>query len=567
MKRKKKIVIAIAVALVTLLVVFPAAVFGYLNWKVFPPGKLTPLVVNEVNKMINGRLACERIELTFFETYPHLGIRFTNGQLISHAIQDSLHSGHEAHSGADSLLCFTQATVSLRPLDYLFKGIVTIGEIVVENPFLYGFVDDGGVANWDIFVSGKDSTAVGDSSSALPPIDLQKVRIVDGRFIYDDHQTGLYAEVGGFFFQLSGSLTTEGNTLDIETGSSSILFRSQAYTLNNKLALRLKSRIVLTDGFNTVTLQGAELMVNDLPFTADGAMTNLPERRSLGVNLEMGLKASDMNELLGFIPDAYLKDREKMVAAGSVTMEGNIYGEIDGSVVPTVDLCLKIAGGSFFMAGVKQGIEALEMDMDLHLNGAEPELSYITLEDLTLKGLNTSLDVKGTATGLMHSPAIDACMKGQIDFTRLGEEFLNPDTLLVRGKMDVDIDASFLLDDLVNGRYNRIKASGKLDIDTLRAYSHPYEVDVFVANAHLAIDSVKATSAYIAGNDLLQATLTVDSMQVKYKEGIDTNISWLEASAKTSPVMDTTAVIPLTTHIRVKQLKTLLPDSVWLVAG
>jgi hypothetical protein len=31
--------------------------------------------------------------------------------------------------------------------------------------------------------------------------------------------------------------------------------------------------------------------------------------------------------------------------------------------------------------------------------------------------------------------------------------------------------------------------------------------------------------------------------------------------------MDTTAVIPLTTHIRVKQLKTLLPDSVWLVAG
>jgi hypothetical protein len=280
----------------------------------------------------------------------------------------------------------------------------------------------------------------------------------------------------------------------------------------------------------------------------------------------MGLKASDMNELLGFIPDAYLKDREKMVAAGSVTMEGNVYGEIDGSVVPTVDLCLKIAGGSFFMKGVKQGIEALEMDMDLHLNGAEPELSFITLEDLTLKGLNTSLDVKGTATGLMRSPAIDACMKGQIDFTRLAEEFLNPDTLLVRGKMDVDLDASFLLDDLIEGRYNRIKAYGKLDIDTLRAYSHPYEVDVFVANAHLAIDSVKATSAYITGNDLLHATLTVDSMQVKYKEGIDTNISWLEASAKTSPIIDTTSVIPVTSHIRVKHLRTLLPDSVWLVA-
>ncbi|MDR1980785.1 MAG: AsmA family protein, partial [Tannerellaceae bacterium] len=315
MKKKKKILIGIAVALFTLLFVFPVAVFGFLNWRIFPPERLTPLVVKEVNKMVNGCLTCEKIELTFFETYPHLGIRFTNGQLVSHAIQDSLHIGHEA-LGADSLLRFSQATVSFRPLDYLFKGIVTIDEIVVKDPSFYGFVDDNGVANWDIFVSGKDSTAVGDSSAALPPIDLQKVRIVDGRFIYDDHQSGLHAEVGGFFFQLSGSLTTEGNTLDIETGSSSILFRSQAYTLNKKLALRLKSRIVLSDGFNTVTLQGAEMMVNNLPFTADGAITNLPERRSLGVNLEMGLKASDMNELLGFIPDAYLKDREKMVAAG-----------------------------------------------------------------------------------------------------------------------------------------------------------------------------------------------------------------------------------------------------------
>ncbi len=62
-------------------------------------------------------------------------------------------------------------------------------------------------------------------------------------------------------------------------------------------------------------------------------------------------------------------------------------------------------------------------------------------------------------------------------------------------------------------------------------------------------------------------SLSVDSLNIKYQDDINTNISRLAIQAKTSPVIDTTAVIPMTAQLKFDYLRTRLPDSVWLVAG
>ena len=93
MKRKKKILTIIVLASITLIFILPAIGFSILNWGVLPPEKLTPLVIEQANKFIDAHLDCERVELTYFETYPYLGVKLTNGHLISHAAEDS--TAHE----------------------------------------------------------------------------------------------------------------------------------------------------------------------------------------------------------------------------------------------------------------------------------------------------------------------------------------------------------------------------------------------------------------------------------------------------------------------------------------
>lgn len=565
MKINKKLITAIVATLVTLFFILPGIGFSILNWGILPPEKLTPLVIEQTNKFLDAHLDCERIELTYFETYPHLGIKLINGHLISHTAEDSTAHAEELTIPSDSLLAFKRAVISLRPTDYLFGGKITIGEVIIDQPRFYGYVNKKGAANWDIYSSEPDSADT--HKKPLPPIDLQKVRISNGHFTYDDRQGDLFTEINGFFLNLDGSLLNGETTLDIETGSTSILFSSPTYTLENKLALKLKSRLLLSDNYNKITLNDAELLVNNLPFTADGSISHIPLLKQAKIDMEVGLKISDLNDLLGFIPDAYFQNRDKTLAKGSIIMEGNIHGYLSDSIVPTVNLCCKIENGSYHMKGIKQGIDTLQMDLDLHLNGLYPDSSFVSLEQLTLKGLTTSLDMSGKVTNLLTSPNVDAKVKGKIDFTRLAEEFLNPDTLFVHGVMDADLAATFNVDNLLNSQYDKIYASGRLNIDTLKAYSRPLGMDVFITKADFSVDTTQQTSSYLDNKKLLRMAFSVDSLNVKYKDDISTNISRLAIQAKTSPVIDTTAVIPMTAQLEFDYLRTRLPDSVWLVAG
>lgn len=565
MKINKKIITTLVVILITLFFILPGIGFGILNWGVLPPEKLTPLVIEQTNKFLDAHLDCERIELTYFETYPHLGIRLTNGHLISHTAEDSVADVEELAIPSDSLLAFSSAVISLRPTDFLFGGKITIGEISIEEPRFYGYVNKNGAANWDIYSSEADTVDTG--KKPLPPIDLQKVRISNGHFTYNDRQADLFAEINGFFLNLDGSLTDGKNKLDIETGSTSILFSSPTYTLENKLALKLKSQLLLSDNFNTITLSDAELLVNNLPFTANGSISSLPPFKQNKIDMEVGLKISDMNDLLNFIPDAYFQNRENTLAKGSIIMEGSIHGFLGDSVAPSVNLCCKIVDGSYYLKGIKQGIDTIQMDVDLHLNGMYPDSSFVSLERLRLKGLSTSLDMSGKVTNLLTSPNIDTKIAGKIDFTRLAQEFLNPDTLFLQGVMDADLVARFNVDDLLSSQYNKVYASGRLNIDTLKAYSKPLGMDVFVSKADFSVDTTQQGSSYLGNKDLLSMSLSVDSLNLKYKDDVSTNISRLTIQAKTSPVIDTTAVIPMTARVEFDYLRTRLPDSVWLVAG
>lgn len=570
MKRKKTILLSVLLTLVGIFFVLPAIGFSILKWGVLPPEKLTPLVIEKTNEFIEAHLECERIELTYFETYPYLGVALTRGRLISHQAEEADAHTEELAIPSDSLLSFQKAVVVFNPTDYLFGGKITIKKVRIEAPRFYGYVNREGKANWDIYQSeldSPDSLPADSLKKPLPPIDLQEVDIRDGHFIYNDRSQDLYTEIDGFSLRIDGSLTYGENQLDIETAVSSLLLRSPAYTLSNKLSLQLKSRLLLNRRARSLTLRGAELKLNNLPFTADGSIGVSPLTGRTEVDMEMGLDVSDMNDLLRFIPDAYFRNREQMIAKGSILLKGSIRGELGDSLVPSVDLCCQINEGSYHIKGIKQGIDTLQMDLDLHLNGPHPDSSYISLEELTLKGLNTSLFMQAKASNLFRDPSVRTTIRGKVDFTRLGEEFLNPDTLLLQGVLQADLQAAFTVSDLINSRYSRVQSSGELYIDRFKAYSRPLEIDAYVSGARLFAGAIEKESEYLDAKGLLNATLSVDTFNMAYGKEIRTQISRLEMSANTTPTIDTSAVIPLTGRIEFGRLQSRLPDSTWVIAG
>lgn len=558
MTRTKKIILTIVLVLLGIVFLLPIIAFGVLRWAVLAPEKLTPLVTQEANAYLNdARLECDEVELTYFETYPYFGVKLINGRIINET--DSL--------PCDTLVSFKRTIVAINPT-YIFNSKrIAVELFFIDTPRFYGYIAPDGKANWDIVQSTDTTTQDTTQQQPLPPIDLKKVRIKSGRLVYDDRQQDLYTEVNGFYLNLKGSFANQDNEngVRLETGSSSILFDSPAYTLSNHLRMDFKSELSWTYMMREITLKDAELRVNDLPFKASGSIKRREAGQPSLVDLGFNLNILDLNEILHFIPEQYLKNRDKMAATGSILLEGKIQGEVGDSVVPSLDLCCKIDNGSYHVEGVQQGIDSLRMDVDLAFNGPCPDSSFVKVEELVVKGRNISLDVKGSAYNLFDNPAIRSKIKGNVNLTQLAKDFLNPDTIILEGEMSADLTTAFTVNDLLDSNMSKVEADGALNIERFKATSPVFGLDAYIAGLSLKAGSAKKESRYMQTDELLASNLQIDTLNIQYKENINSRISHLELRVNTARNIDTTAVIPVTTWMTIGQLRSKLPDSTWLV--
>ncbi|MGE4333594.1 MAG: AsmA-like C-terminal region-containing protein [Macellibacteroides sp.] len=541
--------------------------FAVLKWAVLRPEKLTPLVISNVNKAIDGKLSCKSIELTLFETFPHIGVALTDGVLVSGVTPDSVLTESGALiAGQDSLIAFQKCIVSLRPLDYLFGGKITLGEVTIQRPVIRTFIDELGKGNWEIVQTEADSATQKDTE--LPPIEIKRIEISDAEFTFRDVRKDIFCKIEKFFFASEGSLVKGATKFDIKSKSESLLFESPQYTLTNHMRLALAGQVAFSNNYNRIALKGASLMVNNLPFDADGWVERSPDGESMQMDMEMGFTVTDLNEVIPYIPDAYLKNKDQIRARGKVILEGSVRGTLDNRQYPSAALCCKIENGAYRMKDSESGIDTLNLDVDLMVNGLHPDSSYLSVENSLIKGLSTSLELSGKVTDLLSNPKVDARMKGSVDFTRLAKEFLNTDSLLLEGAVSSDIRLSFTQQDILSGQFGRIKTDGGLKIKNFKAYSEPLGMDVFISDAVLAMDRDTATvlPKGSKGIGALQATLSMDSLQFKYKDLANTNISKLKLQARTTPERDTAAVIPLGGTLEFDRLQTLMPDSVWVIA-
>jgi len=56
---------------------------------IFTPAKVTPVITSALNEKINVRVRLKSAELTFFSTFPYLGLKIRNGSLT--ALPESIH--------------------------------------------------------------------------------------------------------------------------------------------------------------------------------------------------------------------------------------------------------------------------------------------------------------------------------------------------------------------------------------------------------------------------------------------------------------------------------------------
>ena len=155
-QRVFKILKITGIAIISLIIILALGI-GILFQFVLTPEKITPKVVEAVNKNLNAELSIEAIELTFFKTFPNFKLELENGFILTN---NQRVQGVNRPSN-DTLISFDYGVVSVNPIAFLSNSI-DVTKFSFENPSIYAHVSEEGEVNWNILKQVQEKESLPD---------------------------------------------------------------------------------------------------------------------------------------------------------------------------------------------------------------------------------------------------------------------------------------------------------------------------------------------------------------------------------------------------------------------
>ena len=267
-KKLRKTIRLTAISFGALLAVFLLAIAIVVNF-IFTPEKLTPVVLNVANRTLNAHLQMEKVELTFFSTFPRFGLKVTDGVLVSKAINDTL------WQKTDSLLSFKKCVVVVNPVDYLWKHKISLRYLGLEDATVYAFTNKEGKSNWDIVKSTSDQLeedTVSQRDTTIQEIDINRVSLKRSNVTFDDRNTRVYTRVQNLNLTLKASLKKDYSALTLNYDNENLLFWQDGQLLVNHLAVGLNADMQLDRTSRKLTFKDTGLTLNGVALDLSGTL-------------------------------------------------------------------------------------------------------------------------------------------------------------------------------------------------------------------------------------------------------------------------------------------------------
>lgn len=543
-KKLRKTIRLTAISLGTLVSVFLLAVAILVNF-IFTPEKLTPVVLKVANQTLNAHLQMEKVELTFFSTFPRFGLKVTDGVLVSKAINDTL------WQKTDSLVSFKKCVVVVNPLDYLLKDKISLRYLGLEDASVYAFKNKEGKSNWDIVKDTEDRAeedSVSQRDTTIQEIDINRVSFKRTNVTFDDRDTRVYARVQNLNLNLKASLKKDYSTLALKYDNENLLFWQDGQLLVNHLSVGLNADMQLDRTSKRLTLKDTGLTLNGVALDLSGTLG----RDSIGgpalVDLSYKLHAPSLETVLNMIPESVLK-RQKLSAKGEVILEGTLKGHYGKQQMPEATLKMSINNASAQYADLPYGVDDLTAEFNGYMDFMRHKPSYANLKIFRFKGAHTDILADGKVEDLLGDPDITFNTRSEIDLTALAKTFPLQEGVSIGGRVGADFRLRCRLSSIQKQDWGRVRLKGKLDMQNMYLKDTKKNFE-FTSNAALRF----------MGDDNLAAKVDIQKA-VLHASTLSAELEALNATIKSTNPQDTTRLIDVECKLQMNQLKGQMGDS------
>jgi len=549
-------------------------------WFVFTPAKLTPIVKSYIPAFVSCQTELDTVDLTFFSTFPHFGLRLHNVALINP--MDGAPSDTVAYIGD------LVATVDVN--EYLQNANVVINGVYIDNTVANIYVNADSVANYDVFIS--DTTAEDTTSSSMfNQLAIKDVKLTNVSAQYIDVPSKMNASISNI--NLNADVLMEGDSIatDMTITSDAIDFALTDSTQLTASVGNLETHFsgglgnynnlkgTLKMALNTVSAKMGETQYLDslkqisatvpMEVTLDSLKIVLKEAL-LGINehqisltgeaeigddirMDMFFSTNDirLNQLFTLIPDELLKEYlDGIDLNGVVQLSGNVRGIMNDTLMPLITADANYSEGTVVVEGLGHDLYDVAANAHVNIDLNEEKNSTVKLNSLSAKTGKSSVTATGEILDLMNKMIFDIRANARIWLLDLKNDM--PEYIFATGWADAVLTAKCDMDALTNVDLNRIKANGTINLTDFDAV---YEDSTLVNSEKMAIEfKLPTTYSQKEFKEVLDLNIKSGKLSVEMLDFFKTKLYDADIRLGLSDVMDTTKDVAMACDLNIKDI-------------
>ena len=464
-------------------------------------GRLTKMVKKYAPDFITCEMQLGKADLTWFKTFPDVGIDIENVALINPM----------AGSPSDTLANIDDLAVVLDLKKLLKENEIVVRKCILEDAFVNLYIDTLGNNNFDVFKPSEDN----DSTSFDYLVDIEEVKLKNTNLLYTDDRNGMTTQAQGLNLDLKGKMQDKDIDADLTINAEGLTLKMKAIQLALKtLNLDFDGEVAQLDQIKgTLELGTPDISLNlnepylkhdtvnlhlplqfglsDLKLNLDQAQIGLNRylinvngdaeiAENNDVNLDLSLNTSTLlvENVLTYLPERVQKKLSKVEYSGKLSItEAEVKGTYNDSLMPLISAKVQTDNAKVNVPSLPYPFMNVNLDADLNLdlNGTA---NSATVNSLNAKFNHSIFTASGLVDDLLGDIGLKLKVKGDVPMTDI-KSFL-PKTMKLNGRTNLDLTTNFTVEQLMKSlddyNLNRLSAKANLkvkdfafDIDTIHA--------------------------------------------------------------------------------------------------
>lgn len=458
----------------------------------------------EVERATKVTISWTDTGLTFFRDFPNPTLSLSGLTAVG---TDRFEGDTLAHVGHFRIALGGRSVVrALRG-----TGPLEVRSVRIVDPDLRLRVDEEGLSNWDI-LEERDSDG-GAASSGGMSVSLRRLSVSDGRVLFDNAASGVYASITGLTHSLRGDFSSETLGADAQLEADEVTVRLGGVPYVSSVRLEFDAEVDVDMAQRTVRFTDNALRLNALDLRLDGEVGHHED--GVEARLTLNAPSTDFGSLLSLVPVIYASDFASLETAGSFTIDAEVDGVYGPASFPSFSLAVAVRDGSFRYPDLALPAEAITADLSITNPGGHVDSTVVNLRDFHIEIDGQPIDASLTLRTPLSDPDAEAEMRGTVDLSALARTVKLRSAQGLTGVVEADARIRARRSDVDSARYERIVAAGVVtarDV-ALRNPALRQPIDVRVATVRLTPQAgrLEALDARVGSSDV-QATGSLDNL-------------------------------------------------------